>query len=540
MTRRFKVLDVFAGPGGLAEGFAAVRRDGERVFDVALSVEKDPAAFRTLRLRSFVRQFETRPDSYYELLAGSIDVAELALRHPREWDAACAETLHLELASEGADDVIDPLVDGLRSRADDHLVMIGGPPCQAYSLAGRARNKGIVDYVAVEDHRHFLYREYIRLLGRLRPAAFVMENVKGFLSSSVEGELIFEQVLHDLTGGEVDYVVVPLAAEQRNGGSRFIVHAERFGVPQRRHRVILVGFRRDLVADEAHLTATLTGAFLPCDAPSVRDTIGGMPPLRSGISGLRDDPAAWCEAVSDALIDAANAAFAEEDEDLDRVAARLGAAAANAVAATAFPRTSTSVAGVGDDVLSSWLVDPRMTVMPNHETRAHMRSDLSRYGFAACFAAEFGRTPKAKDFPAGLAPAHGSWGSGKFNDRFRVQLWGEPATTVTSHISKDGHYFIHPDPAQCRSLTVREAARLQTFPDDYLFLGNRTQQYIQVGNAVPPLLANRIADAIAVVLEGIRPASALPPIRDVPRTGAPSGDGRRWTLPLAAGGLGNR
>lgn len=133
MTGLFKVLDVFAGPGGLAEGFAAVRRDGRRIFDVALSVEKDPAAFRTLRLRSFVRQFDRRPDDYYELLAGRIDVAELARRHPREWEAACAETLHLELASVGADEVIDPLVDDLRARADDHLVMIGGPPCQAYS-----------------------------------------------------------------------------------------------------------------------------------------------------------------------------------------------------------------------------------------------------------------------------------------------------------------------------------------------------------------------------------------------------------------------
>jgi DNA (cytosine-5)-methyltransferase 1 len=150
--------------------------------------------------------------------------------------------------------------------------------------------------------------------------------------------------------------------------------------------------------------------------------------------------------------------------------------------------------------LRQWLLDSRLKALPNHETRGHMASDLARYLFAAIYGEVKSVTPKANHFPNVLAPEHKSWASGNFNDRFRVQLQGQPSTTITCHISKDGHYFIHPDPTQCRSLTVREAARLQTFPDNYFFMGNRTEQFIQVGNAVPPFLAKQIGDAVLALL----------------------------------------
>jgi len=135
-----------------------------------------------------------------------------------------------------------------------------------------------------------------------------------------------------------------------------------------------------------------------------------------------------------------------------------------------------------------------------------MRSDLHRYIFAASFAKIRGCSPKISQFPEQLLPAHENVSSASvpFNDRFRVQIADAPSTTVVAHIAKDGHYYIHPDPSQCRSLTVREAARLQTFPDNYFFEGNRTQQYTQVGNAVPPLLARKIAAIVASAIDSYR------------------------------------
>jgi DNA (cytosine-5)-methyltransferase 1 len=167
------------------------------------------------------------------------------------------------------------------------------------------------------------------------------------------------------------------------------------------------------------------------------------------------------------------------------------------------PRSSSTLPrgyGTTNDPLLQWLENAELEAVAQHETRGHMSSDLGRYMFSATFGCLHGYSPKANEFPVEISPDHRNWHSGVFSDRFRVQIADQPSTTVTSHISKDGHYFIHPDAVQCRSLTVREAARLQTFPDDYLFLGNRTEQYVQVGNAVPPFLARQIAQLLHKVI----------------------------------------
>lgn len=506
MTKHFQVVDLFAGPGGLAEGFSSVRDgDGQKPFQIALSVEKEPSAFATLRLRSFVRQFDTNPPAYYDYISGVLSKDELIEAHPDEWAAAVAETMMLELGTEAAQSVLDPVLDTIRDNADGHTVLIGGPPCQAYSVVGRARNRGIEDYDPSKDHRHFLYQEYIRILSRLRPVAFVMENVKGMLSSKIDGELIIDRILKDLraAGGSQDsYNLFPLVTGGKWPLGGHVIRCEDYGVPQKRHRVILFGIRSDLCLNPS--IGELSGQALEKVGvqATVKTVLEGMPKLRSGLSRQEDSPEAWNLASARAFRKAAMACR-NHDQSLNAVATSLDKYAAEAEAGRELPRSSTQVSPVLDNRLGALLSDPSLTTLSNNETRGHMEGDLARYAFASAFAEHFKRSPKATEFPSTLAPDHANWDSGKFADRFRVQCWHAPATTVTSHISKDGHYFIHPDPSQCRSLTVREAARIQTFPDNYHFEGNRTQQYVQVGNAVPPLLARDIAQLISVLLSRI-------------------------------------
>ncbi len=505
MSANFKVVDLFAGPGGLAEGFSSlVGKDGRRRFDVVLSVEKESSAFATLRLRAFTRQFHTLPTAYLDFLSGRISRAELIARHPEEWERAVGETAQLELGTDDARDWLKPVLQQILTTSRDRTVLIGGPPCQAYSLVGRARNQGKRDYDPAADNRHFLYREYIDILRQLHPVAFVMENVKGMLSAKVDGAGMIERIMDDLraAGGMADsYRIVPLVDSERGLHSGNIVRAEDFGIPQARHRVILLGIRSDIYS-----RLNLSSERLPTLRPAmgkakVRDVIEGMPRLRSGLSRSADSQETWCTAARAALVKAAQACNAHR-KDLSEVADRLSAYADSMDEPDVnLPRASSEPGPVRDNRLADWLINPKLQTLSNHESRGHMEGDLARYVFAATFAEVFGRSPKADEFPGRLAPDHRNWNSGKFSDRFRVQTWDAPSSTITSHISKDGHYFIHPDPRQARSLTVREAARLQTFPDDYFFEGNRTQQYVQVGNAVPPLLARQIAELLATLLE---------------------------------------
>jgi DNA (cytosine-5)-methyltransferase 1 len=485
-------------------------RNGNHVpFKIAISVEKETSAHRTLTLRAFVRELLSRdgglPESFIEFHAGRAAEQSWAELDADAWRVAMEEARCLELGTDAAADAIETTMTRLRRDFDD-TILIGGPPCQAYSLVGRARARGKRDYVPELDERHYLFREYIRVLAQLRPAAFVMENVKGMLSSTVDSRLVFEMLMDDLSslGTRHGHLYELRAIRVENGRawlheplrpSDFVVRAEEFGVPQRRHRVIVVGIRSDL-ASKASMASTHVSGL----ARTVEDVIGGLPELRSGVSRGSDLPQIWRDTVVDAAKHLADVHQVKDDDALRDAFLTV----ARDVSGRVPPPRESSVlpAGYGQakEDLLDWLERPKLRALAQHETRGHMPTDLGRYLFAAVFGRMHGFSPKAADFPVTLSPDHRNWHSGVFNDRFRVQLANEPSTTITSHISKDGHYFIHPDPCQCRSLTVREAARLQTFPDDYLFAGSRTQQYVQVGNAVPPFMAAQIAGLLLASL----------------------------------------
>lgn len=525
MSLTFGVVDLFAGPGGLGEGFAGLTVNDHHPFRIVISAEMEASAHRTLRLRAWVRAWLRKegrlPPDYVKFHAGELDEPALVESAGPLWDAADREARQLRLG-EAPD--MDEIYKAIRREADryDDMIVIGGPPCQAYSLVGRARNKGIEGYRAEEDHRHYLFREYIRVLRRCRPAVFVMENVRGMLSASVGGHKVFDMLLDDLRslrGSEGDvvaddelYELIPLSPRtlMQNEPADFLIRSEEFGVPQRRHRVIIVGLRKDVARRLRKNSVPFPRLDNAAARPrTVRDVLSGMPALRSGLSREQDSSGIWRDAtmgIADFLSGLPDFSDLDErlTEDLERLPGRMTSNAEISRSSRELPEPISDSHGYGrssDDRLASFLENRELAALAQHETRAHIRSDLTRYMFAAAHAGSLRTSPKAGDFPDELRPDHENWKSGKFADRFRVQLWDQPSTTVTSHISKDGHYFIHPDPAQCRSLTVREAARLQTFPDDYYFMGNRTQQFVQVGNAVPPYLARQIAHTILQMLQ---------------------------------------
>lgn len=314
-TNSIPIIDLFAGPGGLGEGFSIFRKDnGIHPFKIKLSIEKDPDAHKTLLLRSFFRQFPTgrAPEEYYHFIKNrnGKNIDDLLDLYPSEGTAARKESLQAEL---GGKDHPPEEIDSWISRAlegYEKWVLIGGPPCQAYSTVGRSRNKAVKGYQPEKDNRHFLYLEYLRIISSHWPTVFVMENVRGILSSRVKEKLIFPKILKDLqapskvfngngTDRKHSYRIYSLinypASLDKEGNPEykprdFTIKCEDYGIPQARHRVILLGVRDDC-------NDIIPQVLEPDDMVTAEEVLGDLPILRGGVSRGKDSPKTWLKAI---------------------------------------------------------------------------------------------------------------------------------------------------------------------------------------------------------------------------------------------------
>lgn len=301
-----KVIDLFAGLSGLGEGFSAYKAKGTHPFKIAISIEKEESAHRTLTLRSFFRQFgDDVPEDYYQFLRGELgkkpeDQLYGIKRFEKQVVEARNEAQCLTLGEDNRK--INATIN--QAIGPDECVLIGGPPCQAYSLVGRSRNQGIEGYRAEEDNRSFLYLEYLKVIARFQPMLFVMENVKGMLSAKIDGKPIFDSMRKDLHNpckttnnqsnkdrSRHNYRIVSLVSpapqadifdgyDEDTDSRDYVIKSENFGIPRRRHRVILLGLREDIASkwDNNLILKPSTTQI------TTSEVLKDLPELRSGLS----------------------------------------------------------------------------------------------------------------------------------------------------------------------------------------------------------------------------------------------------------------
>ena len=418
MNEKLRFVNLFAGGGGLSEGFI------QSGFDSVAHVESDPAACFTLRTRMAYHWLKSRNrlELYADYLNGKLNRDEFFKRVPKH---VTSSAINAEIGKATLRDIFSQVDTLLKNRKLD--LIVGGPPCQAYSVVGRSRDLNGMK----NDKRNYLYIYYAEFLKRYKPLYFVFENVAGLLSArDEEGNLYFDTMkkLFRKCGYEPESMTLS---------------AEDYGIPQKRRRVVLVGRKGKDTGFYPVPDKWNPGTF-------VGELFSDLPPIAAG----EGEPGPC----------------------------RVGP----------YNRTWLYEANIRNDALPvTW-----------HQARPHTAQDLKIYRIAVDL---WNRRKTRLNYNTLADSLKTHRNRNSFLDRFKVVASDlQFSQTVVAHIAKDGHYYIHPDIEQNRSITPREAARLQTFPDDYYFesIGNaprRTPVFRQIGNAVPVLLARKIADKLQEV-----------------------------------------
>jgi len=418
MSSPYTVLDLFSGAGGLSEGFY------NHSFDIIGHIERDEYASKTLQTRSMYHALSkiNKLHIYLNYYNNIINRDEF-IKQCTNLGIDNTEVINEEISLLTEDVLIDKINCQLNQRNITKVnVVIGGPPCQAYSLIGRGRDRHGMQY----DPRNHLYRHYIRFIRTFSPDIFIFENVPS-IRSAKNGIVIndFQELIH-----ESGYVT-----------DHRILNASNFNVLQNRKRIIFIGWKKEygfsypeFNKNEPHY--------------KIWDLLNDLPQFGPG--GGKDDPQNYTDNKSEYLQES----------------------------------------GIRTDE----------TCVRHHVSRSHNERDREIYRIAIDTWNRNGKRIKYSELPLRLKTHKNEKA---FQDRFKVVNGGGLSHAVVAHLSKDGHYFIHPDINQDRSITVREAARIQSFPDNYLFEGPRFSKFMQIGNAVPPLMASGIAFKIKEMLNHI-------------------------------------
>lgn len=410
--KTYNFIDLFAGCGGLSEGFCM-----EDSMVPLAHVEWETPMVNTLRNRLVSKWGHTEDEAKEAVVEFDIQRTEELIKG--NWSKESVSQYGKNNAQIAAEKGLDGLVGN--KEVD---IIIGGPPCQAYSIAGRAQDPNSME----NDYRNYLFESFVKVVNHYKPKIFVFENVPGMLSAKPGGKLVIERICDAFEG--IGYDI-----RNPKDMKKSIYSAADFGVPQDRRRVIIFGVRRDCQCSVEEFYNALNSLKIEGNYKTVRDAIGKLPKIKP----LKKSYKEGAKNISHEVIDENNITLHEPRYQNER----------------------------DIEVFRKWVIQ-NMNELPNEDKLAFYK-EVS------------GKTSN--------------------HNKYRSLEWDKPSPTIVSHLYKDGLMFIHPDAEQARTITVREAALLQSFPMDFEFIGSNAYRYKMIGNAVPVLFANKIAQAIIKVME---------------------------------------